>query len=170
MEKIMQIHTISIHNIKAYENNPRKIPDEAVDKVANSIQEFGFKVPVILDKNNVIVCGHTRILAAKKLGLEEIPCVVADDLTDEQIKAFRLADNKLSELSGWDWDKLDIELEELDFDMADFGFNIDFDEKEELDINDFLTKTETVKSIEPATNNVSKKEIICPECGAKIQI
>lgn len=124
MEKIMQIHTISIHNIKAYENNPRKITDEAVDKVANSIQEFGFKVPVILDKNNVIVCGHTRILAAKKLGLEEIPCVVADDLTDEQIKAFRLADNKLSELSGWDFEKLDIELEGLDFnfDMSDFGF------------------------------------------------
>lgn len=154
MEKIMQIHTISIHDIKAYENNPRKIPDEAVDKVANSIQEFGFKVPVILDKNNVIVCGHTRILAAKKLGLEEIPCVVADDLTDEQIKAFRLADNKLSELSGWDWEKLDIELEELDFDMADFGFKID---DEEINIDNFLTKNEYQEK-EP-------KQIQCPHCG-----
>lgn len=77
-----------------YENNPRK-NDEAVDKVALSISAFGFKVPIVIDKNNVIVTGHTRYKAAKKLGLSVVPCIKADDLTDEQIKAFRLADNKV---------------------------------------------------------------------------
>lgn len=119
----MQIHEISIYDIKAYDNNPRKISEEAINAVAASIKNFGFKVPVILDKNNVIVAGHTRILAAKKLGIEEIPCIIADDLTPEQIKAFRLADNKVAEMSGWDFEKLDIELEGLDFDMAEFGFD-----------------------------------------------
>ena len=141
MEKNMQIHIISIHDIRAYENNPRKIPEEAIDKVANSIKEFGFKVPVILDKDNIIVAGHTRILAAKKLNIEEIPCIIADDLTDEQIKAFRLADNKVGELSVWDFKKLDIELEELNFDMSDFGFEVEItntiSDNQEIDIEDF---------------------------------
>ena len=153
MEKIMQIHIISIHDIKAYENNPRKIPEEAIDKVANSIKEFGFKVPVILDKDNIIVAGHTRILAAKELGIEEIPCIIADDLTDEQIKAFRLADNKLSELSGWNFEKLDIELEGINLDMTEFGFDIN----SELKIDDFFTPAE-IKEKEP-------KKIQCPYCG-----
>ena len=179
MEKNMQIHIISIHDIRAYENNPRKIPEEAIDKVANSIKEFGFKVPVILDKDNIIVAGHTRILAAKKLNIEEIPCIIADDLTDEQIKAFRLADNKLSELSGWDFEKLDIELEELDFNMSDFGFNLDLSENEELDINSFLTKAEPeiesentpiASTVTVPASNSDAHVIICPECGAKIKI
>ena len=88
-----------------YENNPRK-NDGAVDAVAASIKEFGWKVPVIIDKDNVVVAGHTRLKAAKQLGIEDIPCIVADDLTDDQIKAFRLADNKVSEFSTWDYDKL----------------------------------------------------------------
>ena len=153
MEKNMQIHIISIHDIRAYENNPRKIPEEAIDKVANSIKEFGFKVPVILDKDNIIVAGHTRILAAKKLNIEEIPCIIADDLTDEQIKAFRLADNKLSELSGWNFEKLDIELEGINLDMTEFGFDIN----SELKIDDFFTPAE-IKEKEP-------KKIQCPYCG-----
>ena len=141
MEKNMQIHTISIYDIKAYENNPRKIPEEAVNAVAASIKNFGFKVPVIIDKDNIIVAGHTRILAAKKLNIEEIPCIIADDLTDEQIKAFRLADNKVGELSVWDFKKLDIELEELNFDMSDFGFEVEItntiSDNQEIDIEDF---------------------------------
>ena len=137
----MQIHEICIHDLKAYENNPRKIPEESINAVAASIKEFGFKVPVIIDKDNVIVAGHTRILAAEKLGIEKVPCIIADDLTPEQIKAFRLADNKVSELSGWDFEKLEIELEEsnLSFNMADFGFDSpDFnfiDEFNEIETN-----------------------------------
>ena len=124
----MKIELFPIDELKAYDNNPRHIPEEAVKAVANSIREFGFKVPVIIDKDKVIVAGHARILAAHELGLQKIPCIVADDLTPEQIKAFRLADNKTCELSGWDLDRLGIELEELaaiDIDMSQFGFEAD---------------------------------------------
>ena len=94
----MDIVEKKIKDIKPYENNARK-NDEAVQYVAESIREFGFRVPIVIDKNNVIVCGHTRYKASKELGLEKVPCVVADDLTDEQIRAFRLADNKVAEFS-----------------------------------------------------------------------
>lgn len=107
-----------------YVNNPRHNED-AVDGVAASIREFGFKVPMIVKTDGEIITGHTRILAAKKLGIDEVPTICADDLTDAQIKAFRLADNKVAEKSGWDFEKLEIELEGLDelgVDMSDFGF------------------------------------------------
>src|SRR5699024_9563372 len=90
-----------IEEILLYENNPRN-NDEAVDAVAESIQEFGFKIPIVISGDNVIVAGHTRIKAAKKLGMEEVPCIIADDLNDEQIRAFRLADNKSAEIATWD--------------------------------------------------------------------
>lgn len=93
-----------------YANNPR-LNDNAVDAVAASIKEFGFKVPIVVDGENVIINGHTRLKAAHKLGLKQVPVIVADDLTPEQVKAFRLADNKTGELAEWDMDKLDIELE-----------------------------------------------------------
>lgn len=117
----MEIITKRIDEVIPYENNPRK-NEEAVDYVAKSIEQFGFKVPIIIDKNNIIVTGHTRLKAAKKLGLKEVPCIMADDLTEEQIKAFRLADNKVSEFAQWDDDLLKIELDDIDIDMADFGF------------------------------------------------
>ncbi len=125
----MNIIEINIDELKPYENNPRH-NEAAVGPVANSIKEFGFKVPVIIDKDNVIIAGHTRIKAAKLLGLEKVPCVMADDLTEEQAKAFRLADNKVSELAEWDFDELQKELDELDmmnldFDMSEFGFDSD---------------------------------------------
>ena len=104
-----------------YENNPR-LNDSAVESVANSIKEFGFKVPVVIDENDVIVAGHTRIKASKGLGLEEVPTIVAKDLTEEQVKAFRLADNKTGELAEWDLDLLEQELDELEMDMEEFGF------------------------------------------------
>ena len=111
----------NIEDIIPYENNPRK-NDKAVDFVANSIREFGFKIPIIIDSHNVVVCGHTRLKAAKKLGLKEVPCICADDLTDQQIKAFRIADNKVGELASWDEDLLTRELEDItDFDMSEFG-------------------------------------------------
>ena len=107
--------------LKIYENNPRN-NDAAVNAVANSIREFGFKVPIIITKDNVIIAGHTRLKASIKLGLKEVPCIVADDLNDYQINAFRLADNKTSELSSWDFTKLENELLNIDMDMLQFGF------------------------------------------------
>ncbi len=129
----MSITEKSIEEIKPYKNNPRK-NDTAVEYVANSIKEFGFKVPIILDKNNEIVCGHTRYKAAKKLGLKVVPCIIADDLTPEQINAFRLADNKVSEKSEWDFNLLSKELEGItSIDMNLFDFDIFEEEKEELE-------------------------------------
>ena len=106
-----------IADLIPYSRNPRR-NDEAVPMVMNSIKEFGFKVPIVIDKNNIIVCGHTRFKAALKLGLETVPCIVADDLSDEQIKAFRLADNKVSEKAEWDFEILSDELDDI--------INIDF--------------------------------------------
>lgn len=120
----MTIKEIALSKLKEYGNNPRH-NDAAVEAVANSIREFGFKVPIIIDADNVIVAGHTRKRAAEMLGLEKVPCIVADDLTPEQIKAFRVADNKTAELADWDFEKLETELEELaelGLDMEQFGF------------------------------------------------
>lgn len=133
----MNIIEMSIAEVKPYEKNPRK-NDQSVDKVANSIKEFGFKVPIVIDKHNVIVCGHTRYKAAKKLGLSVVPCVVADDLTEEQIKAYRLADNKVGEDSLWDMDLLTEELGDiLELDMSDFGFDLMEEEPEEVVEDEF---------------------------------
>lgn len=123
-----------IADLIPYSRNPRK-NDEAVPMVMNSIKEFGFKVPIVIDKNNIIVCGHTRFKAALKLGLETVPCIVADDLSDEQIKAFRLADNKVSERAEWDFEILSGELDDIiNIDMDSFGFeSIEFEEPEEDD-------------------------------------
>lgn len=127
----MNIIEMRLADIKPYEKNPRK-NDNAVQYVAESISQFGFKVPIVIDKDNVIVCGHTRYKASIELGLEKVPCIVADDLTEEQIKAYRLADNKVAEQAGWDFDLLSGELADiLSIDMADFGFDIQEDEEEE---------------------------------------
>lgn len=129
----MTIKEIITKELIPYENNPRN-NDNAVGSVANSIREFGFKVPIVIDKNNVIVAGHTRHKAAELLGLEKVPCIIADDLTDEQIKAFRLADNKTAELATWDFDKLYDELQEINLNMNDFGFDeVEEPNFEELD-------------------------------------
>ena len=154
----MKVKYIPITEIHAYENNPRKIPEKAINAVTASIREFGFKIPIIIDSNNVIVCGHTRVKAAEKLGLKEVSCIIADDLTPEQVKAFRLADNKTSELTGWDFEKLDLELEELDFNMSEFGFI----EDEVVDINSFFEP-------EPEKEKEAKS-MTCPECGYTWQV
>lgn len=132
----MQITRKNVSELKEYENNPRE-NNHAVEAVANSIREFGFKVPIIVDENNIIIAGHTRYKAAISLGLEEVPCIVASDLTPEQVKAFRLADNKVGELATWDLEKLRLELENIEgLDMSLFGFEIE-DEPEELFEDDF---------------------------------
>lgn len=128
----MEIIAKKVDDLVLYGNNPR-LNDMAVDAVANSIRDFGFKVPIVIDENNVIVTGHTRLKASKKLGLETVPCIVANDLSPDQIKAFRLADNKVTEFSDWDFEKLEAELLELDYDMSQFGFeDFSIDEKESL--------------------------------------
>ena len=125
----MNIISMKLENIKPYEKNPRK-NDKAVKYVAESIKQFGFKVPIVLDKDNVIVTGHTRFKAAKKLMMKEVPCVIADDLSEEQIAAFRLADNKVAEKADWDYELLEEELDEIfNFDMGDFGFEFVDEEK-----------------------------------------
>lgn len=129
----MQIVNKSIDELREYENNPRN-NDGAVDYVANSIKEFGFKVPILVDKNNVIVAGHTRYKASKKLGITEVPCIVADDLSEEQVKAFRLVDNKSNEFATWNKELLNLELESfMDFDIELFDFNIEKDLKDVID-------------------------------------
>lgn len=131
----MEIKNLKTDDLIPYINNARH-NDDAVDAVASSIKNFGFKVPVIVDGNNEIIAGHTRVKAAKKLGLETVPVVVADDLTPEQVKAFRLADNKVGEIATWDDDMLNAELAELadlDFDMTDFGFEaLSFESDDEV--------------------------------------
>lgn len=120
----MKIVNIPFDELIPYENNPRK-NDGAVNCVINSIIKFGFKIPVIVDNNNVIVAGHTRLKAAAELGLKEIPCIIADDLTPEQINAFRLVDNQTAALSAWDYEKLEQELESIkNINMSEFDFDI----------------------------------------------
>lgn len=130
----LKVEYRNVADLNPYANNPR-LNDGAVDAVAASIKEFGFKVPIVVDSDGVIVTGHTRVKAAEKLGLELVPVIVASDLSPEQVKAFRLADNKTSELAEWDMGKLDIELGEIEnIDMNDFGFNIDLPELEDSTI------------------------------------
>lgn len=114
---------MSIDQVKPYEKNPRK-NDDAVNATANSIKEFGWQQPIVVDKDNVIIVGHTRLKAAKQLGLTKVPVVIADKLSDEQVKAYRLADNKTGELADWDMSLLSDELEDISsLDMTDFGFD-----------------------------------------------
>ena len=120
----MDVKLIPLDQIHPYEKNPRK-NDEAIDKVAASIKEFGFRQPIVVDADHVIIAGHTRLEASKRIGLTDVPVVVADDLSEEQVRAYRLADNKTAEFSGWDFDLLNSELFEInDIDMAAFGFDM----------------------------------------------
>lgn len=154
---------ISVNEIIEYENNPRN-NENAIDAVTNSIKAFGFKVPIVVDVNNVIVAGHTRFKAAKKLGIKDIPCIIADDLTNEQITAFRIIDNKTAEIAGWDFKKLDKELRELQtlgVDMTDFGFdNYEVD----IDIDDLFNAPEKNKA------EGEPKKIKCEHCGELFEI
>lgn len=133
----MQIIEIKTDELIPYANNPRN-NDAAVDAVAASIKEFGFKVPIVIDAGKVIVAGHTRLQAAKKLKMDVVPCIMADDLTEQQIKAYRLADNRVAELAAWDMEKLNIELEALEnIDMTAFGFE-EFDDTEDEEPEDII--------------------------------
>lgn len=160
MDLRSKITLMALADITPYENNPRN-NEEAVEKVANSIKEFGFNQPIVVDKDNVIIVGHTRYLAAHELGLTEAPVIVSGNLSDEQARAYRLADNKTGELAGWDFEKLALELEQIeDINMSDFGFV----EGSDLDINDddFLSDNQ-IKEKEP-------KKVTCPHCGQEFEL
>jgi len=154
----MKTIDIAIEKIKPYENNPR-YNENAVDAVAASIAEFGFQQPLVLDKDYVIIAGHTRYKAAQQLGIEIVPCVIADNLTEEQVRAYRLADNKVGELAKWDFAKLEVEMDEIiDIDMGEFGFDMD-----SADID-----WEDVQDLTEETYEAPKKDMLeCPLCGGK---
>lgn len=156
-----------VEELIPYVNNPRDNAD-AIDKVASSIKNFGFKVPIVIDAQNEIITGHTRLLASKKLGIEEVPVIVANDLSNAQVKAFRIADNKVSEYAKWNEDLLKIELDslrDLEFDLFDTGFeefeidalNLKFEEFDNLDD----VETELLNDYEEP----DKKELCCPNCN-----
>lgn len=144
----MTIIDRSIDSIRTYERNPRK-NGPAVDAVAASISEFGWKVPIVIDKDGVIVAGHTRYKAAQKLGLGTVPCIIADDLTPGQIKAFRLADNRVAELAEWDEKLLRKEIAEIQgVDLSGLGFDKSMLQGLQMDL-------------------LGIKRHVCPRCGAE---
>lgn len=154
MENNLNIIYKNLNEIIPYENNPRN-NELAVEKVKNSIKEFGFNVPILIDENDIIVAGHTRYKASQELELGEVPCIYVEHLTPAQVRAFRLADNKVSEYAQWDWEQLTEELEEIKtIDMSEFGFDtgdVDMDA-----INSMFQEQEEQKEKEPKT---------CPHCG-----
>lgn len=151
----MEVKLVKIAEIKPYDRNPRN-NDGAVDAVAASIKEFGWQQPIVVDRDGVIIAGHTRYKAAQKLKCKEVPVVVAENLTDEQVKAYRLADNKTGELAGWDFSVLEEELAGLaEIDMSQFGFADP--EAEDFNIDNLFA--------EAAPKEKEAKEIKCPHCG-----
>lgn len=142
----MNIINVDVSVIRPYDNNPRR-NEKAVDAVANSIREFGFKNPIILDPDYVIISGHTRRLAAIKLGMQKVPCYIVDDLTEEQIRAFRLADNRVASFATWDEKKLNEEIAKImDVDLSEFGF-----------------KKETIAAV--MRESLGEDVHVCPRCG-----
>lgn len=156
--EIMEIKRVKLSEIRPYEKNPRR-NDSAVDAVAASIKEFGWQQPIVVDKDGVIIAGHTRYKAAKKLKCKEVPVVYADNLTEEQVKAYRLADNKVGEIANWDFDMLKIELADLadiGFDMKPFDFDFDRAKEQEED--------NAPESFDEFTGAEQVRHT-CPRCG-----
>ena len=135
----IKVQWLTVKELQPYVNNPRK-NDKAVEAVAASIKNFGFNVPITVDKDHVIITGHTRLKAAIKLGMAEVPVIVLDNLDEAQVKAFRLADNKVGELADWDLDQLAVELEDLknEIDMTEYGFEMEEQEADNVKEDDFV--------------------------------
>ncbi len=150
----MKIIYKKLADLAPYENNPRDNA-EAVKFVAASIREFGFKVPLVVTGEGEIVAGHTRYLAAKQLGLSEVPCIEADDLTEEQVRAYRLADNKTGEMASWDEEKLEQELAMVTMDMEEFGFDL---------------HKETEESLMEEQEGPEIERVVCPRCGKVFEV
>jgi len=170
----MQVELREIASIRPYEKNPR-VNDGAVDAVAASLKQFGFRQPIVVDADGVIICGHTRYKAAQKLGLAKVPVHVAQDLTPEQVKAYRIADNKTAELAEWDMDLLPIELKDLqaaDFDLSMLGFDeddlvklLDGGVKEGLTDPDAVPETPEEPVTKPGDLWLLGTYTTCPHCG-----
>ena len=160
----MIVEDRNIGEIVPYDNNPRD-NSEAIEKVAESIREFGWQQPIVVDKDDVIMVGHTRYEAAKLLGMTTVPVVVADNLTPEQVKAYRLADNKVAEYSSWDFKKLQSELEGIgDIDMSSFGFD-DYD----IDIDSLFKRVDSSDNNSDGEDDSDDNDdvLTCPACGAR---
>lgn len=161
MERIEHIESVPIEEINSYSNNPRIHSEDQIERLMGSIRAYGFTVPLVIDGRNEVVVGHGRLEAAKRLGINELPCVRREDITTAQAKALRIADNKVAE-SEWDTVKLVKEMEELEelgFDLEMTGF--DFNEIEDLMV---------VPDFQPATEDDQprldeKSKVVCPRCG-----
>ena len=141
----MDIKNISVKDLIPYEKNTKKHDDVQINNVAESIKQYGFVQPIVIDKNNVVVIGHCRLLAAKKLKMADVPCVCVDDLTEKQVKALRIVDNKSNE-SPWNFDFLADELAEINLYAFNFDFDVSFDdddteikEREEIALNESIS-------------------------------
>lgn len=160
----MKIVELNLERLKPYENNPR-VNDRAAEMVAESIVRFGFRVPIVVDGDHNIVCGHTRWKAARKLAMVRVPCVIADDLTPEEAAAFRLVDNRTSELSFWDFAKLNDELAALaGMDLSPFGFP---GVSGTSDLSGVFDPAENPSGTDGDSVKPAKK-CFCPECGGEI--
>lgn len=157
----MEIINVKVDDLKEYENNPRN-NEKAIVVVEKSIKEYGFKNPIIIDKNYVVVAGHTRLAAAKNLNYEEVPCIMASDLNEEQIKAFRLVDNKTAEFAEWDIEKLEEELASMEIDLVEFGFER-FD-PDEFD-TDFSLPSEDKSPIQTITFTLHENQLATIEAA-----
>ena len=163
---MLQHETWPIDKLIEYARNPRK-NDHAVDRVAAAIREFGFRVPVVAKSDGTVVDGHLRLKAAKKLGLTEVLVVLADDMTDLQIKAFRLSVNKMAELAEWDDELLAIELHELnaaDFDMALIGFDAS-ELSSAMNLDSLIEQDAPESSSKEIDPDDYKMGCMCPKCG-----
>lgn len=149
----MKIEIVDINSIQPYKNNPRKISETAIDKVANSIKEFGFRQPIVVDKDKVIVVGHTRFNASKKLGLKEVPITIADNLNQEQINAYRIADNRTNEDAEWDYKLLQEEFSNL----VDEKFNLELTGFNEDELKKYLAMEEDFEVDLPEINDEDKQ-------------
>ena len=157
----MKVVNKNLAELTPYAGNAKKHDSTQIANVAESIRQFGFVQPIVIDRNGVIVIGHCRALAAKKLGIKEVPCVCVDDLTPEQVNALRIVDNKSNE-SPWDFDILPDELADLD--LSNFDFDFGFDDEEETVTSE---PKEATGAVEYGTEDFSDEEFECecPRCG-----
>lgn len=158
--KEIQIEYRSVDDLIPYINNPRH-NEGAVEAVASSIKNFGFKNPIVVDGFSEIVNGHTRLKAAKKLGMDKVPVIVADDLTEDQVRAFRLADNKVAEIAEWDEELLRAEMEMIGLDLTQFGFEkIEDDFKDDFEPTDPYTQKIQTPVYEPTGEDVTISDLV----------
>lgn len=156
MAKIAEVQEVARSVLVPYARNAKIHSDEQVQMIANSIREFGFISPCLIDRDYNIIAGHGRVMAAEFLGLETVPCVFVEGLTEDQRRAYILTDNRLTELGGWDYELRDMELENIDIDMTAFGF----EETPEFDIDGLFAPAEEKPPKE-------EKTITCPYCGER---